>query len=162
MASGWVREMREHVFGRYRTVVIVAYCLGGLLTTMGLRQLFSEDGAVSWQKSELALFLLDAPHELPEAGPSDWLAGLLDTLDLAPEALRANAVFCRDCFRLPSIQAYAVISEQESWVTACGQTLTARRPGVHSEPTHTELARASAGGTFPPYDFVLSRIRELL
>lgn len=170
MANEWARQIRQVLLTRFDTVVIVAHCLGGLLTTMGISALLAECGSSDSERlrrKRVILFLLDAPHDLPSQGPWPWLSGFLDALKLSPEAFRASAALWRKSVLAPnnfplSVQAYALTSGQNGWVTALHPDADLPPERVcKAHLSHEDLARAPADGVFMPYEFVLSRLGEL-
>ena len=171
MARSWAQSIRKPLLTRFDTVAIIAHCLGGLLTTTAVCALLAgrgPPGSSALRKKKLVLFLLDAPHDLPEAGPDPWLAGFLNALKLEPSALRAHAAVWRRRVlvnrTLPlAIQAYALTSGPTGWVTTLHPDADLPPARVCKvRQSHEELTRAPAEGPFMPYDFVLSRLRELL
>lgn len=168
VTSSWMQVVRDSLLRRYGEVAIVGHCLGGLLTTLALRQLLMAGDTwprrLRQEQNHLSLFLLDSPHDLPETGPTEWLAGLMEALSFDAGTLRENAAFWRDRMLRESrhrcpIPTYAVVSERESWVTPLSPTANLPESRIcHVGLSHTELARPAATGPFAPYDFVLARL----
>ncbi len=170
MAHDWSGQIREVLLAQFDTVVIVAHCLGGLMTTMGVCALLAEcepSDAEALRGKNLVLFLLDALHDLPEDGPGSWLAGFLNAFKLTPADFRARAAFWRmrvvAGHRLPlSIRAYALVSGQASWVTPLHADADLPPAQVcRVRESHEELSRVPATGAFTPYDTVLCWLQEL-
>ena len=170
LAQTWAQAIREPLLARFQTVVIIAHCMGGLMTTTAVCSLIAAFGPHdrnALRGKKLVLFLLDAPHDLPVEVPDPWLAGFFEALKLAPSALRDQAAFWRNRvlanLNLPlSVQAFALTSEPASWVTPLhpDADLPPDRVCRALQP-HEELARVPAQGAFMAYDFVVGQLREL-
>lgn len=170
--------LHEALLPIFQSVIVIAHCLGGLLSTLAVRQLVEQGDLGSPPKStkQLLLFLLDTPHDLPASGPSQWLTGLLGALSLTPAALAANADFWRQTVlaapHAPGslrsvVSAYAIVSTQPSWVSHLKPDLELPADRVcrldipHEALTHAPLHVVGAdlvSSGFPPYDFILERL----
>ena len=174
--------LRETLLPSFQSVIVIAHCLGGLLCTLAVRHLVEQGDLGNPPKSitQMLLFLLDTPHNVPASGPSQWLTGLLGALSLTPAALAANADFWRQTvLAAPDapgsvsslVSAYAIVSTQLSWVSHLKPDLELPADRVcrldipHEALTHAPLhdvgVDAVAAG-FAPYDFILERSRAHL
>lgn len=174
--------LRETLLPNFQSVIVIAHCLGGLLTTLALRHLIEQGDLSNPPNStkQVLLFLLDTPHDLPASGPSQWLTGLLGAVSLTPAALAANADFWRQTvLAAPNspgsvssvVSAYAVVSTQPSWVSHLKPDLELPADRVcrlelpHEALTHAPLRDAhdaAVAAEFAPYDFILEKLRAHL
>ncbi|MDH5429126.1 MAG: hypothetical protein OEY57_13255 [Nitrospirota bacterium] len=164
--------LNETIFDHCHTVVILGHCLGGLLTTLALPHLLHTRvdliHRLRVNKNRLVVFLLDSPHDLPKCRLSNFHVGLLKALRLPQAAMRENARFWQwhvltdGPDKIP-IEAYAVTSKAESWVTPLNPTAGLSAFQVCQVTiSHEALVQVPMAGPFEPYDFVLERLREAL
>jgi Alpha/beta hydrolase family len=170
LARAWAHAIREPLLAQFQTVVIIAHCMGGLMTTTAVCSLiagFGDHNGGALRGKRVVLFLLDAPHDLPVEDPDPWLAGFFNALKLAPAALRAQAAFWRNRvladLNMPlTVEAFAMTSEPASWVTPLHPDADLPPDRVcRAQLPHEELTKVPARGAFIAYDFVLARLREL-
>ena len=172
LVEGWANVLGESVMNHYRAVAVIGFCLGGLLTTMAIRQWFVNDA--KWAQclasgdGRLMLFLLDTLHQVPnKEDHKEGLVGMRSAFQCGAEEFQENVNFWRGLMkqefpreRLP-VDAFALLSEGESFVKSWSPHAHLPSHRVHqTKVSHEHLVRPPTGGAFFPYDFVASKIRQ--
>lgn len=154
ISQAWAESLRETILGKYSTVAIVGYCLGGIVTTLALRRLLSSRAL---PPCRILAFLLDVPHDWPECYLTTG-----EVLKVEVATLHANAEFWRAQQQLRNgLSAYAVLSRGDSWTSSFNPAGRLPPDRICSVAvTHVQLTKPPVRGFFKPFDFVVREIRR--
>jgi len=136
----------DHVAATFKTLlaaqrplVIVGFCLGGLVAAMALRRFEEED-----RLPRTLLFLLDVPL-LPAIG-EDPFPQVSVALGLTPAAMQATTGWLRSRVAGGSISAVSILTEEPGWMEPYGRdALSPPAPMYRVRGDHLGMVRASHG-----------------
>ena len=168
----WADKLGYSLMNRFTSVAVIGYCLGGLLTTMAIRQWFHRDTRWSQRlfshEDRMMLLLLDVLHQVPtKEDQKDGLVGLRSALQCNELAFQKNVDFWKKLVGsshvgegLP-IEVHALLSQGDSFVRSWSPHAHLPKNRVHqTDVSHENLTRPPLSGAFFTYDFVVDRIRE--
>ncbi|MEJ8847861.1 hypothetical protein [Variovorax rhizosphaerae] len=169
LSAGFATALRESLLPAFEKLVIVAYCLGGLVARFALADLLNPQGRAAFSPPSVAdgglmLILLDAPEDWPDSPLDGPMSAITRMLQVDAPAMQANAAWWRDRFGPASrIDAYAVLSRDHCWVTPFkpGSTVPQERV-LRSSVAHLDLVRPSAGGSHEVCDHVAALLAARL
>lgn len=155
LTKSWKALLLNHVFLKYEKVFFIAHCLGGLLTTMSLRQIIQDD----WVMPAIRILLLETLHILPPKHALRMGTGGIalaldcDALEFSENVSFWNSVFSRQRVISFDFRAEAMIGRLEGFIApwrpdACLPSAAISRCNL----LHDNLSRPPVDGPFPPLD----------
>lgn len=174
LARIWAQTLRDAFFSRYESVHIVCHSLGGILSMLALRHLYTSEPLAKNRLIEgelhLSLFFIGVPQEGTGVGPFGWLSAELRALKYNNALLRDLHAFWKGTIRQPRtdlepgqipVSVRAVVSEIDNWVSQTSSAWTLEERDTKAVAmSHTDLVKPPLEGEHETYDFVLSRIRK--
>ncbi|MEM9293131.1 MAG: hypothetical protein AAGD01_15730 [Acidobacteriota bacterium] len=159
IAQAWARHLVEDLFPRFSRIYILGYCLGGLITTLALRELEDEGRLPSFSEASehqrFDVLLLDVPHRWPEGH-----LGFSKVFELDDQVLGKNAEFWqRQVEASGGLKPHILLSRPGSWITPMDPTAGLGSEWVHQlDLSHEELVQSPGEGGFETLEWVVECI----